>query len=213
MNTRELFPQASDSVSQLLAAATGCLRSIKCGRPLRLLGLSIVMLGLLGSTMALHAASNSDPTGTWIIEVSFGGADCSPGDIVLFSCDYGLETFHSDGTMAEVDTFASGAKQSWGAGVWQAAGQNSDGLYQFNTTFEQLQFSGAGSASHYDVVWGPITLSSDGTTFTATGAFASYDFDNSFITTAGYSGTFKATGTRMLLQTTQAPQPLPPPQQ
>lgn len=204
MNKRELFPQASNSFSQLLAAAT---------RPLRLLGLSVVIFGLLGSSMALHAASNSDPTGTWIIEVSFGGANCSPGDIVLFSCDYGLETFHSDYTMAEVDTFASGAKHSWGPGVWGPAGKNSDGLYQFNITFEQLQFSGSGSASHYDVVWGPMTLSSDGHTFTAEGGFASYDFYNKPITLAGYSGTFKATGTRMVLQTAPAPQPLPPPQQ
>jgi hypothetical protein len=205
MTTRELFPQASGTARQLLAAATGRLRSIKCGKPLRLLGLSIVMFGLLSSTVPLHAASNSDPTGTWIVEVSFGGADCSPGDVVLFSCSYALVTFHSDGTMAEVDTFASGAKQSWGPGVWQAAGKNSDNLYQFNTTFEQLQFRGSGSPSHYDFVWGSIALSSDGQTFTQSGWFASYEFDGSFITTPGYSGTFTAVGKRMPLLT-QAPQ-------
>ena len=131
MNTRELLPKASGSGSQLLAAATGCLRSVKCGRPLRLLGLTVVMFGLLGSTMALHAAAAPSLTGSWIAEVSFGGADCSPGDVVLFSCSYALLTFHADGTMAEVDTFASGAKQSWGTGVWQPAGKNSDGSPSF----------------------------------------------------------------------------------
>jgi len=110
--------------------------------------------------------------------------------------------------MSEVDTFASGAKQSWGPGVWQRTGPNT-----FNTTFEQLQFSGAGTASYYDVVWGSVTLSSDGKTFTSTGGFASYDFNNNPIILAGYSGTFKTTGTRMVLQTAPAPQPLPPPQQ
>ena len=55
MNTRELIPKASGSFGQLLTAAKGCLRLIKHGRPFRLIGLSIVSLGLLGSTMALHS--------------------------------------------------------------------------------------------------------------------------------------------------------------
>lgn len=194
MNTRELFPKASNSFSQLLAAAT---------RPLRLLGLSVVMFGLLGSTMALHADPPPPIVGTWIIEVSFNGAACSPGDTVLFQCVYGLITFHADGTMAEVDTFASGAKQSWGPGVWQQRSSTDT----YDTTFEQLQFSGAGTASHYDVVWGPITISGD--TLTATGGFASYDFYNHPITLAGYSGTFTTVGKRMNLLTSQAPEPLP----
>jgi hypothetical protein len=190
MKKSELLPKASKSVSQFLAVAT---------RPLRLLGLSVVMFGLLGSAMALHAAPPPSPSlvGTWIFEVSFGGANCSPGDIVLFSCDYGLMTFHSDGTMAEVDTFYSGAKQSWGPGVWKQRGSTN----VYDTTFEQLQFGGAGTASHYDFVWGPVTLSSDGNTFTAQGWFASYNFDGSPITLAGYSGTFKTTASRMPLLT------------
>ena len=198
MNTRELFPKTLNPFSQSLAAAT---------RPLRLLGLSVALFGLLGSANGLHAAPPSSPSlvGTWIIEVSFGGANCSPGDIVLFSCNYGLITFHSDGTMAEVDTFASGAKQSWGPGVWKQRGSTN----VYDTTFEQLQFGGAGTASHYDVVWGPVTLSSDGNSFTAEGGFASYNFDNSFISLAGYSGTYKTVGKRMNILTSQAPQPLP----
>ncbi len=193
MNMRASFPKVSGSVSRLLAEAT---------RPLRLLGLSVVMFGLLGSTVALHAQSNSDPTGTWVIEVSFNGANCAMGDTILYSCTYGLMTFHSDHTLAEVDTFASGAKQSWGAGAWTSAGQNADNLYQFNTTFEQLQFAGAGSPSHYDLVWGPVTLSADGKSFTESkGWFASYNFDGSLITIPGYSGYFSAVGKRMPLLT------------
>jgi hypothetical protein len=194
MITRELFPRASNSFSQLLAAAT---------RPLRLLGLSVVLFGLLGSTMALHAAEE-DPTGTWIIEVSFNGAACSPGDTVKFQCVYGLLTFHSDGTLSEVDTFASPAKQSWAPGMWQRIGDSNT----FNTTFEQLQFSGAGSPAYYDVVWGPVTISGD--TLTATeGHFYSYDFYNNLITNFLYSGTFTTVGKRMQLLTSQAPEPAP----
>lgn len=195
MKKRELFPKASSSASQFLAAAT---------RPLQLLGLSAVLFGLLGSTMALHAQSTptEDPTGTWIIEVSFNGAACTPGDTVQFQCVYGLLTFHSDKTLSEVDTFASGAKQSVAAGMWQRTGPNT-----FNTTFEQLQFSGAGSASHYDVVWGPVMISGD--SLTASGGFASYDFYNHFISTVGYAGTFTTVGKRMVLLTSQAPEPTP----
>jgi hypothetical protein len=193
MNTHELLPQASGSVSQLLAAATGCLRLIKHGRPLRLIGLSIVLLGLPGSTTALHAASNAPGlAGTWLTEVAFNGATCSPGDIVQYSCSLALVTFHSDGTLAEVDTFAPPSRQSWGAGVWQADGPNS-----FAATFQQLQFDRAGHPIYYDVVWGPLTLSEDGQTFSQSGSFASYNFDGTPITTPGYSGTFTATGTRM----------------
>jgi hypothetical protein len=198
MKRSELFTQASNSFSQLLAAAT---------RPLRLLGLSIVMFGLLGSAMALHAAE-VDPTGTYIIEVSFNGAACSPGDTVKFQCVYGLLTFHTDGTLSEVDTFASGARQSFGAGVWTRTGDNT-----FNTTFEQLQFSGAGTPSNYDVVWGQVTISSDGTltvTSDAPGGFSSYDFYNNPITMAGYAGSYTTVGKKMNPpQTGPAPEPLP----
>jgi hypothetical protein len=199
MNKREWFPKASNSFRQFLAAAT---------RPLRLVGLAVVMVGLLGSTMALHASGGEEHehhasnkiVGTWIFEVSFGGADCSLGDIVLYSCSYGLETFHADGTMAEVDTLIPPSQQSWGTGVWRADGPN-----KFAVTFEQLQFDSGGNPANYDIVWGPVTVSNDGQTWSASGWFASYNFDGTFIATPGYSGTFTATGTRMQVRT----QPLP----
>jgi hypothetical protein len=199
MNKRELFPKVSNSFRQFLAAAT---------RPLRLLGLAVVMFGLLGSTIALHAAGGEENehhashklVGTWIIEVGFDGAICNPGDIIPYTCVTGIETFHADGTMAEVDTFASGAQQSWGAGVWRADGPN-----KFAVTFRQLQFDLTGAPANYDDVWGPVTVSEDGQAFTSSGWFASYNFDGTLITAPYYSGTFTATGKRMQVRT----QPLP----
>lgn len=194
MKKSEFFPKTSKSVRQFLAASS---------RPLRLLGLSAVMFGLLGSAMALHAQTTDvDPTGTWIIEVSFNGAACSPGDTVKFQCVYGLLTFHSDGTLSEVDTFASGAKQSWAPGMWVRTGSNT-----FNTTFEQLQFSGAGNPTIYDVVWGPVTITGD--SLTSSGNFASFDFYGNPITNFLYNGTFTTVGTRMVLLTGQGGEPQP----
>jgi hypothetical protein len=199
MNSRESLLQASGPVAQFRAAAKVCLRLLKHGRPLLLAGLSVALLGLLGST----TASAADPplAGTWLVEVSFNGATCSPGETILFTCSFGFITFNSDGTMAEVDTFASGGKQSWAAGIWKEQGTTN----VFDTTFEQLQFNGTYSPSHYDTVWGPITYHPvNGSTpeyISGTGKFVSYYFDGTIINIPGFSGTFTSKGYRMVMCT------------
>ena len=199
MKQNKLLLQISEPFSRLLAAAKENRQSIKCNMPFRLIGMSIALLGLLGATMTMQAQPPASPlTGTWILEVSFNNASCQPGEVILFNCSYALMTFHEDGTIAEVDTFASGARQSWGAGRWEL-GNKVDDVQYYNTTFEQLQFRGGGTASHYDTVWGTVATSTDGKRLTANGGFASYTFDNVPITGAGYSGAWTAVGSRMVL--------------
>lgn len=206
MIPREFLQQSSGSVRRLRAAATGCLRSIRHGRLRRPIGLSIALLGLLGlgSALPTYAADSSPIVGTWVEEVAFNGASCSSGEIILFQCSVVPITHHADGTLAEVDTFASGAKQSWGPGVWTLASTSTHGdetTYTYDDTFEQLQFSGSGNPSHYDTVWGTATLTVNSSgkiiKFTQSGQDASYHFDGTPILTAGYFGTFAAAGVPM----------------
>lgn len=198
MKTGESLQQASGLVSHLLPTAVRRLPSIMHNRPLQVVGLVVVLIGLLGATIAKLPAEEEGKAesivGTWQVLATTATTPCN--EISPPNCNLGLETFHSDGTLGEVDQFAPPSQQSWGPGVWQANGPNS-----FDFTEEQLQFDSSGNPIFYDFVWGTITVSKDGQTFIGTWSFASYNFDGTPITTPGYSGTGMAfTGTRMQFQ-------------
>lgn len=196
MNTRETPRLAAGSVGKLRTTEKGCLRWLGHRKPALWVGQLVVLSGLLGASPA-----SADPSiaGTWLFEVSFNGATCDFGETVPFTCSFGFMTFNADGTMAEVDTWASGAKQSWAAGRWQEGAQPDT----FDTTFAQLQFNGTYSPSHYNTVWGPITYHAADSVddipehITGTGKFVSYYFNGDIIRIPGFSGTFESKGYRM----------------
>jgi hypothetical protein len=166
---------------------------------LQVIGLVIVLIGLLGSTIAKLPAEEGGRAesivGTWRANITSGLTPCNEINPTN-GCFLGLVTFHSDGTVGEVDQSVPPSQQSWGVGVWKATGPNS-----FDASFEQLQFDSSGNPVYYDIVWGTVTVSKDGQAFTWLWSFASYNFDGTPITTPGYSGTGNiATGTRMQVQ-------------
>lgn len=198
MKTDESLQQASGSVNHSRSTVTRCLRTIKHSRPLHVVGLVIVLIGVVGSTIGkLPAEGNDSPAsivGTWRANITTGLIPCSPPNTT--TCFLGLVEFHSDGTVGEADMSVPPSQQSWGAGVWKATGPNS-----FDASFEQLQFSPAGAPLYYDIVWGTITVSKDGQAFTWLWSYASFNLDGTPITAPGYSGNGNiATATIMQVQ-------------
>lgn len=195
MKAYESLQQALGSLTHPRSKVISCLRSIKHSRSLHVIGLVIVLIGLVGPTIAkLPAEGNDGPAsivGTWRANITTGLIPCSPPN--ASTCFLGLVEFHPDGTVGETDTSVPPSQQSWGAGRWKATGPNS-----FDASFEQLQFSPAGVPLYYDIVWGTITVSKDCQAFTWLWSFASYDFNGTPITAPGYSGAGNiATATRM----------------
>jgi len=198
MKTDESLQEASGSVSHSRSAVIRYSRTIKHSRPLQVIGLVILLIGLAGSTIAkLPAQENDRPAsivGTWRANITTGLIPCSPPNST--TCFLGLVEFHADGTVGETDMSVPPSQQSWGAGAWKATGPNS-----FDASFEQLQFSPAGVPLYYDIVWGTIRVSKDGQAFTWLWSFASYNLDGTAITAPGYSGSGNiATATRMEVQ-------------
>jgi hypothetical protein len=142
---------------------------------------AILALALVGSQTVALAQNSNSVEGTWDVSVTV--INCQTGAVIRTVRS--LQMFSHDGSFTETaNTFLRGSS----LGSWARSGGQT-----FGATYWFFRYTSTGGFASIARVLDSITLSQDGSTFTASGMIQDYDASNNLIST----GCFTHSATRL----------------
>ena len=136
-----------------------------------ILGGAALLICTLTPSSAMAGGAGERIEGVWMSDVTI--KDCSSGTI--FATFHGLGTFIRGGALLQTNNM-NPALASPSEGHWEYQGQG-----QYTASFQFFRFDSTGTWTGLQKVTRDIQLARDGTTFTSTIAFTTYDVNGNVI--------------------------------